>query len=68
MGGKSLQQMVTECGISEEGLPIRTSYQKIPAKILKIRYKFNKIVGKRRHPFVKVDELSEKLRKIPSLV
>lgn len=65
MGGKSLQQMVTECGISEEGLP---SYQKIPAKILKIRYEFDKIVGKRRHPFVKVDELSEKLRKILSLV
>lgn len=65
MGGKSLQRIVTEFGISEEGLP---SYQKVPAKILEIRYEFDKIVGKRGHPFVKIDELSEKLRKIPSLV
>lgn len=65
MGEKCLQQIITEFGISEEGLPI---YQKIPAKISEIRYEFDKIVGKRRHPFVKVDELSEKLRKIHSLV
>lgn len=65
MGGKSLQQIVTEFGISEEGPP---NYQKISDKILENQYELDKIVGKRRRPFVKVDKLSENLRKIPSLV